>query len=170
MMEIWDLYDLDRNRTGRTMVRGEEVPEGCYHLVVHVWITDGRGRWLLSKRAADRPTNPGKWECVGGHVTAGEDSLTGALRETLEEAGVELDPGTGELVWVKIRRTENGKRHNDILDVWRFRYDGPVEPEKATTKEVAGVKWATVEEIREIWRRGELVPTLEYFFAHVDVR
>lgn len=166
-MEIWDLYDLDRNLTGRTMVRGQEVPQGCYHLVVHVWITDGEGRWLISQRAADRPTNPGKWECVGGHVTAGEDSLGGALRETLEEVGVELEPEGGELVWVKLRHTENGKRLNDILDVWRFRYSGPVDLEKAETKEVAQVRWATAEEIADIRRRGELVPTLEYFFEKV---
>ena len=166
-MEVWDLYDLDRNPTGRTMVRGEVVPEGCYHLVVHVWITDGAGRWLLSRRAADRPTNPGKWECVGGHVTAGETSLAGALRETLEEVGVELDPGCGEMVWVKIRHTEKGVRHNDILDVWRFCYMGGPDLGRATTKEVDRAKWATAEEIREHWERGELVPTLEYFFEYV---
>ena len=35
--EIWDLYDADGRRTGRTMQRGEEVPEGMYHLCVHIW-------------------------------------------------------------------------------------------------------------------------------------
>lgn len=162
-MEIWDLYDIGRNLTGKTMVRGEAVPENCYHLVVHVWITDGRGNWLISQRGANRPNNPLKWECVGGHVTAGESSLEGALRETVEEVGVTLDPGMGTVVWDKTRHGP----HNDMMDVWIFRYDGPVDLQKATTNEVEQVKWMTAGEIRALWDRGEMVPTLDYFFEKV---
>ena len=37
-MELWDVYDINRNKTGKTAVRGEGLPEGGYHLVVHVCI------------------------------------------------------------------------------------------------------------------------------------
>ena len=31
-MEIWDILDSEGNKTGRTMVKGEERgPEGCYN-------------------------------------------------------------------------------------------------------------------------------------------
>ena len=79
-MELWDLYTHDRQPTGETHIRGEKLPPARYHLVVHVWIRNSKGEWLISQRAASRPTFPLKWECVGGSVTAGEDSLTGALR------------------------------------------------------------------------------------------
>ena len=32
------------------------------------------------------------WECVGGSVVKGEDSLLGAIREAKEEVGVDLMP------------------------------------------------------------------------------
>ena len=37
-MEIWDLYTELREVTGKEHIRGEVIPEGYYHLVVHVWI------------------------------------------------------------------------------------------------------------------------------------
>lgn len=34
--EIWDLYDGCGEKTGRTMVRGEAIPTGFYHIGVHI--------------------------------------------------------------------------------------------------------------------------------------
>lgn len=53
-MKKWDLYTKYREKTGEEHIRGEEIPEGLYHLVVHVWIRNSRGEYLLSRRAADR--------------------------------------------------------------------------------------------------------------------
>jgi hypothetical protein len=47
-MELWDVYDINRNKTGKTAVRGEGLPEGGYHLVVHVCIIGSDGRMLSS--------------------------------------------------------------------------------------------------------------------------
>ena len=80
MKEVWDLYDAKGNKTGYTLVRGRPIPEGCYHLVVSVWIINNRGEYLLSQRHPDKPY-PLRWECTGGAVLSGEDSLGGALRE-----------------------------------------------------------------------------------------
>ena len=37
MPEIWDLYDGDGKLTGQKLVRGEEIPQGLYHIGVHIW-------------------------------------------------------------------------------------------------------------------------------------
>ena len=37
-MEIWDILDENGNKIGKTMQRGESLPEGFYHLGVDVWI------------------------------------------------------------------------------------------------------------------------------------
>ena len=158
-MELWDLFDRDRRLTGETHRRGDVIPQGRYHLVVHVWITNSQGEWLISQRAANRPTFPLKWECVGGSVTAGEDSLTGAIREAEEEVGVKLDPAQGMLVSSTVR-----EHFQDIKDDWVFVYDGEIDLRKATTDEVADMHWMTVEEIRQLYDAGELVHTLRYFF------
>ena len=157
-MERWDLYTRDRCPTGETHIRGEKLPQERYHLVVHVWIKNNHGEWLISQRAASRPTFPLKWECVGGSVTAGEDSLTGAIREAKEEVGVDLDPAQGMLVSSTVR-----EHFQDIKDDWLFLYDGDIDLRKATTDEVADIRWMTVEEIRQLYDAGELVHTLGYF-------
>ena len=158
-MELWDLYTRDRQPTGETHIRGEKLPPERYHLVVHVWIRNSRGEWLISQRATSRPTFPLKWECVGGSVTAGEDSLTGAIREAKEEVGVDLDPAQGKLVNTTVR-----EHFQDIKDDWLFPYDGPIDLRNATTNEVADMRWMTVTEIHALYDAGELVHTLAYFF------
>lgn len=158
-MEIWDLYTADRKLTGETHIRGEKLPPGRYHIAVHVWIRNSRGEYLISQRAASRPMFPLKWECVGGSLTTGEDSLTGAIRETEEEVGVALDPAKGRLIASTVR-----EHYQDIKDDWLFHYDGDIDLARATTDEVAQVKWMTVAEIRSLYDSGELVHTLAYFF------
>jgi len=163
-MEFWDLYTRDRQSTGETHIRGEKLPPERYHLVVHVWIKNSKGEWLISQRAASRPTFPLKWECVGGSVTAGEDSLTDAIREAEEEVGVKLDPAQGKLVNTTVR-----EHFQDIKDDWLFLYDGPIDLRNATTDEVADMHWMTVPEIRALYDAGELVHTLGYFFEEKEL-
>ena len=102
-MEKWDLYTKYREKTGKEHIRGEKIPEGFYHLVVHVWIRNCKGEYLISQRAADRPTYPLMWECVGGSVIKGETSLEGAVREVKEEVGLDLEEQAGRLLFTKIR-------------------------------------------------------------------
>ena len=167
-MELWDLYNKDRELIGKTHIRGEAIPEGCFHLVVHVWIRNSKGEYLISQRSADRPTFPLMWECVGGSVTAGEDSLAGALREVFEEVGVELSADCGRVVFSRVRDVIGGKRFGDIMDVWLFDFDGDADLDAATTDEVADARWMRVEEIRTLYEEGKLVNTLDYFFTEFN--
>lgn len=116
-METWDLYNENRELLGIDHIRGKELPEGCYHLVVHAWIRNSKGEYLISQRSADRPTFPLMWECVGGSVLKGEDSLSGAIREVQEEVGLILSPDTGKLIHSVIGRVFNGVKFNDIAVV-----------------------------------------------------
>ena len=66
--------------SGRTVARGAPLAPGEYFLVVHVWIRDEAGDYLVQQRAHDRATDPGVWAVTAGYVQAGEDSLSAALR------------------------------------------------------------------------------------------
>lgn len=162
-MEKWDLYTKYREKTGREHVRGEKIPEGFYHLVVHIWIRNRKGEYLISQRSASRPTFPLMWECVGGSVLMGESSIDGALREVKEEVGLDLEPETGKILFTKIRST-----FNDIVDVWLFEYDGDLHLDDATTDEVSDCRWMTVSEIRKLYEDNRLVQTLDYFFCAME--
>lgn len=163
-MELWDLYNENRELVGEEHIRGNDLPDDCYHLVVHVWIKNAKGEFLISQRSADRKNFPLMWECVGGSVLKGEDSLSGALREVKEEVGIDLSADRGKILFTKIRKTIDGKKFNDILDVWLFEYDGDITLENATTNEVAQAKWMNKGEIAALFKNHLLVGTLSYFF------
>lgn len=166
--EIWDLYDENRELLGKDHVRGEQLPIGGYHLVVHVWIRNSKGEYLIAQRSANRPTFPLMWECVDGSVVKGEDSLQGVLREVKEEVGIDLLPEKGQVVLSDIKKIEFGKVVNKIVDVWLFDYDGEVDLGNATTDEVEQVDWMNREQIKELFEHNMFVETLEYFFTEVD--
>ncbi len=166
-MQLWDLYTEVRKLTGKEHIRGEKLPENMYHLVVHVWIKNSKGQYLISQHSASRPTFPLMWECVGGSVLKGESSIDGAIREAKEEVGVELLPDNGKLVFSKNRKIIDGKRFNDILDVWLFQYDGDVTLNNATTDEVKQISWMDKKQILDLFKQNELVDTLKYFFTEI---
>ena len=166
--EIWDLYNENRELLGKDHIRGEQLPIDGYHLVVHVWIRNSKGEYLISQRSANRTAFPLVWECVDGSVLKGEDSLQGALREVKEEVGVDLLPEKGQVILSDIKKIEFGKVVNKIVDVWLFEYDGEVDLANATTDEVAQVTWMNREQIKELFEHNMFVETLEYFFTEVE--
>ena len=90
-MELNDIYDENRNLTGKLHRRGTPWEEGEYGLVACVWVYDGRGKLLLTRRAAGK-SFAGTWENSGGAVKAGETSRQAIARELFEETGIQAAP------------------------------------------------------------------------------
>lgn len=88
-------------------------------------------------------------------------------REVKEEVGIDLQPETGRFICSEVRTIINGRKINDIKDVWLFQYDGEVDLKNAAEQEVAAVKWLYPHEIRQLFDDGKLVETLAYFFDDV---
>ena len=167
-MEIWDLYNLDNEIIGEH-IRGTELPENGYHLVVHIWLRNSKGQYLMTMRSPKKKTFPLKWECVGGSVLKGEESLAAAIREVKEEVGVILCPENGRKVLTQVRDYVGDKRVNDINDIYLFSYDGPILLSEALTDEVAEAKWMNREEIIALYQSGEMVSVikdLSYFIEN----
>ena len=70
-MEWNDIYDAQRRLTGRVHRRGTPWRRGEYGLVVCVWVYDGNGNVLLTRRAPGK-SFAGTWENSGGAAQAGE--------------------------------------------------------------------------------------------------
>ena len=166
-MELWDLYTQDRQKTGRTHVRGAPLPEGLFHLVVHVWLKNSRGQYLISQRAESRPSFPLMWETTGSSVLTGEDSLQGALREAREELGIRLRPENGRLLFSRVRYYAGGRRFGDIVDVWLFGFDGAADLSLADG-EVKTAQWMDKTQVARLLESGAMVSTLSYFVEDID--
>lgn len=88
--EILDIYDNERNPLGYTKRRGESLKEGEFIVAVGIWIVDGSGRLLVTKRSMQKRYAPGKWENTGGHLRHGEEPVEAVMRELYEETGISV--------------------------------------------------------------------------------
>ena len=92
-MEFWDIYDANKQPTGRTMKRNDWcLKNGEYHLTVLGVVGRPDGKYLITKRVMTKAWAPGWWEVSGGGVQAGETSIQAAVRECSEETGLEIKP------------------------------------------------------------------------------
>lgn len=148
--ELWDVYDKDRNLTGRVHRRGDPLDSGDYHLTVHVWLQHTDGRFLITKRAPNKGY-AGLWECTGGSALAGDDSLTAAVREVREETGLAVVPENGKILL-------QYQGWDWFTDVWLFRQHFDLDAVVLQPGETCDYKWATAEEILEMNEREEMVP------------
>ena len=150
-MEVWDIYDVFRRPTGRTMLRGQEVVPGDYHMVVHVIIFNRAGQMLIQQRQRCKRSWPNAWDIsVGGCAIQGERSQQAAMREAREELGLEIDlrdtapdltlafPGGFDDMYIVERELE-------------------IEELRLQEEEVKAVRWATREEILAMLKSGEFV-------------
>lgn len=135
-VEIWDLYDAKGYKTNRTMVRGEDVPAGMYHLGVHIWPINRKGEFLIQQRAQTVQWKPGVWAVTGGSAVSGEDAMTAARRELREELG--YDASEDEMIRVACL-----KRMNSFCNVFSIRIDLPADAFLLQKEEVQAVKWCS---------------------------
>jgi len=150
-MELWDVYDKYRQKTGRTHERDNSMNEGDYHLVVHIWIVNDKGELLIQKRQPWKKGWPNMWaESVAGSAILGDSSCDAAIRETKEELGVDLDISNGEILFTI-------KTSSAFEDVWLVRQNIDINDLKLQYDEVAAAKWATEDDIKEMLQQGEFI-------------
>ena len=158
-MELWDCYDIDRNITGRVMKRGEPIPQGCYHLVVHACVFNSNGKMLIQRRTDDKESWPGMWDVtMGGSAVKGETSRAAARRELAEEIGLDLD-----FSGVKPALSVNYRQNFD--DFFILSCDCGIDDLILQPEEVAEVRWASRDEIHRMINDGIFIP---YFHSIID--
>lgn len=151
-MELFDLYDENRIKTGKTIERGKEIPDGLYHIVVHVCIFNSNGQMLIQQRQPFKAGWPDMWDVsVGGSAVSGDTSQTAAEREVFEEIGHKI----------------NLNHHRPVLtvhfdhgfdDIYTVIEDIDINNLVLQPEEVQAVKWATEEEIIGMIDDGIFIP------------
>jgi len=157
-MEQWDILDSERKHTGRTVQRGKPMSQDEYHLVVHVWIRNSKGEFLIQQRAPNK-SYPNLWAMTGGSAVSGDDSLETAIKETFEELGATLEPENGRIIHRQKRQSLN---FPDFVDVWLFHQDFDLDQLRLQPEEVADAKWVSKEEIGTMMENGEFTGDLDY--------
>lgn len=60
-MELRDLYNENKELTGKTIYKGQDVPKGHYYITVVVFIQNSKNEFLIQKRVKEKD---GKWATI----------------------------------------------------------------------------------------------------------
>ncbi|MCM1284410.1 MAG: NUDIX domain-containing protein [Muribaculaceae bacterium] len=151
-MELWDLYTRDREKTGRTMMRGDKVPEGFYRLVVHICIFNEEGDMLIQQRQSFKRGWPGLWDLtVGGHVIAGETSRMAAEREIAEELGIQISLADKQ-------PSLTVSFENGFDDMYTLERNVNLAELTLQEEEVQAVQWAAPDQVLRMIDEGTFIP------------
>ena len=153
-MKLLDIYDKDKKPTGRTMKRNDWcLKEGEYHLSVLGVIQRPDGKYLITKRAADKAWAPGWWEVSGGAAIAGETSEDAVKREILEETGLDVTNAEGGFLF-SYHRENPGEGDNYFVDVYKYHMDFTEEDIKLQTEETNAFQIADAAQLSEYDKQG----------------
>lgn len=153
-MELWDVYDANRNKTGKITDRysNNNLKKGEYHLVVHVCIFNKNKEMLIQKRSSSKDKYPNMWDItVGGSAIKGEDSRDAIKRELMEELGIDYN-----FTEVQPRITLNFNEGFD--DIFIINKDVNLKELKFQKEEVQDAKWASKDEIINLINNNKFVP------------
>lgn len=150
MMEVLDIVDEQGLPTGETVEREVAHSQGILHRTSHVWLLrykDDRIQILLQKRSDNKDSYPGCFDISSaGHIPAGIDFKSSALRELKEELG--YDAKMDNLIYCGTRRIkfkEMFHNHifidNQVSNVYVLWCDLDEDKFVLQKEEVSEVKW-----------------------------
>ena len=128
--------------------------------MVCVWVYDGNGRILLTRRAPEK-SFAGTWENSGGAAKAGESSLVAIVRELEEETGIRAEAGEFELL-------STTRDRNTFYDHYCVKKDVPLEGIVLQPGETDSVQWATFEQAHELIRQKKICDVIAQQFIQLE--
>jgi len=166
-MEYLEVLNANGSKTGVKKLKSDVHKQGDWHRSVHVWLMNSQNQILIQKRAPGKAAFPNHWDISSaGHVVAGEDSLTSALRETQEELGLTLNPQDLIYLFTNTRSlvlNSGSLIENEIQDVFLVKKDVKLSDLRLQKKEVSEIKFVGLKKLKQMIDRKT-----ETFVPHPD--
>ena len=156
-MEIIDIVDENGEPTGKTVDRQTAHAKGIRHRTAHVWLLRRRPdgvQVLLQKRSDNKDSQPGCYDVSSaGHIPAGVDYMSSALRELKEELGLTLEESQLHLcgqckVYSESVFYGQSFIDNQVNNVYYAWVDVAPEQLSLQAEEVAAVVWMNLEQCK----------------------
>lgn len=151
-MEYWDIYDQDRNKTGKQIKAGSVLIKNEYRLVAHLCIFNEKDELLIQKRHKNKSIYPGKWDfSVSGNVQAHETSRDAMIRELQEELGIRLPIES-------LRSSLSFNFDQGFDDFYLFIHELDIKNLTLQKEELTQVMWANKKEILDMLEQDLFLP------------
>ena len=151
--EYFDILDENGNKTGKTKLRSEVHRDGDWHRAVHIWIINNKGDILLQRRCATKDSNPNMLDISSaGHLSAGDDSLDGAIRELKEELNLDVKPD--ELQFIKtLKRSSKYTStfiNNEFDDLYILRTNKTIDEMSFQKEEISEIFYVSYKDFKNM--------------------
>ena len=145
-MEYLDLYDENRNFTGKKILRGSEKPKkGNYINIVIIFIKNDEDEFLIQNTSKEKNSI---CATTGAHVKSGQTFNEAIIEEVKEELGLDISKEN-----IKLICTE--KFDFAFQDAYYLERNIDIDEIKLQKEEVEYVKWLSVDEIKDLINKGE---------------
>jgi isopentenyldiphosphate isomerase len=150
MSEILDVVN-DQDEIIGQAERDEVHRIGLVCRLTYVCFYTANREIILQKRSTTKKNDPGKLTTtVSGHVVSGQDYLEAAVRETLEETGVEIE--ANDLTAMGVVRADyvqGDYLSNAMRGLFSYQFDGNVSDLKVEDGDGAGFVTLPIEELEK---------------------
>jgi len=144
-MEYITIVDKNGNPLGYHKERHDDLIDGEFAIVVHLWIINSKGEYLVQQRAASKKVDPFLWSITAGFVNEGENSLETIKRELREELDEKLIPNSIDHVYRLFPKAPC----QHIADVYILHMDVDLDTVMLQVEEVNDIAFWTKEKILE---------------------
>lgn len=141
------IVDEDDRPIGQA-TKQEAWAKGLRHRIVRIMMVNDRGEVLLQRRSATKDIFPNCWDnSAAGHVDAGEDYHSAAVRELQEELGIS-GAGLTEIGSYASDETWHGRRFKRFTRVYCMRSNET--PTMLEQGKVDAVRWVSLDELKTL--------------------
>lgn len=141
-MNIEYLNVVDENdQVINTRPRDEIHALGLCHRAVHILVFNNQKQLFMQKRSMKKDLNKGLWDTsAAGHVDAGEEYTSSAIRETKEELGVNI----AQTIQFLFKLSPSQQLGMEFIQVYSCFHRGPFV---LSPDEIDEGRWVTIKDI-----------------------
>lgn len=140
-----------KNESLNRMIPRENMKNAVeYFRVLHAWIVNDKGQYLVQKRAKKDDLKPFMWAFTTGMLNPQEDPLEGIIREVAEEVHIKTSKKDWHLEKIVSTHVHPYKTHTYV-----FKIDWNQPIDFTPTQEVSKLAWWSLETIQKAIDKGE---------------
>lgn len=160
-MDLVEILNKQNEYTGEIKKRNE-LADGEYRNLIHLWIIDDEGKILIQKRASAKKHYPNKWSITSGCVNSKESFVETCIREAKEELNVDIDVENLEYYM-------SFKKKPIVAQIFVLRQNVDLDKVIVQKEEVSEVKLVTKEELINMINNNECANTINYMNVLFDI-
>ena len=156
-MEYLNVYDNNKNKLDKKIVRGDKLSNDEHILVAVIFIKNKDNKYLIQKTSLEKS---GLYSTTGGHVLYNEDSKTSIIREVKEELGIDIANDDIKYIGSILFGVPFG-------DIYYLEKDIDIDSVKLQKEEVSSVPYMTKEEIDDLIKKEKITKSHGLMFKYL---